>query len=86
MHSLLKYSFLAALVQGGYIVTLNSNSRANVTEVHLDKVRVLLSTELRSAGSEIKHVYDTVFSGYSAELSAALVAQIKAMPEVESVE
>lgn len=86
MHSLLKYSILAALVQGGYIVTLKSNSRGNVTQAHLDKVRSLFTSDLRSTGNEIQHVYDTVFHGYSAELSAAIVAQVKAMPEVESVE
>lgn len=84
MHPLLHLSLLSALVQGGYIVTLKASDRGDVTEAHLDKVRALFDGQ-RST-NEINHIYGTVLQGYSAEFTDVVLAQVKAMPEVEAVE
>ncbi|KAJ9089646.1 hypothetical protein DSO57_1010596 [Entomophthora muscae] len=87
MKSFIEISLIAALVQGGYIVTLKSSTRGNATEAHLDQVRLLFGSGHRSSGSnEVKHVYSAVFQGYSAEFTQDVLFKVKAMKEVDAVE
>ncbi|KAJ9085188.1 hypothetical protein DSO57_1016341 [Entomophthora muscae] len=87
MNSLINFTLFSALVNGGYIVTLKSQTRSDPTVAHLAKVRSLFSSNLRMNNpNEIKHIFNTTFSGYSADLSQDVLKKIKAMPEVEAVE
>ncbi|KAJ9066300.1 proteinase B [Entomophthora muscae] len=87
MNSLINFALFSALVNGGYIVTLKSQTRSDPTVAHLAKVRSLFSSNLRMNNpNEIKHIFNTTFSGYSADLSRDVLKKIKAMPEVEAVE
>lgn len=87
MNSIVKFTLLSALVHGGYIVSLKSDTRSDVTTAHLAKVRALFAKQI-GPGKEnaIKHVYHTLLKGYSADFSDHVLQQVKAMSEVEMVE
>ncbi|KAJ9063995.1 proteinase B [Entomophthora muscae] len=76
-----------APVKSSYIVTLKPSTEGNALDEHLDKVRKLFgSNKHTSEKNKINHVYGEVLLGYSADFTSDVLAEVKAMPEVDVVE
>ncbi|KAJ9064082.1 proteinase B [Entomophthora muscae] len=76
-----------APVKSSYIVTLKPSTEGNALDEHLDKVRKLFgSNKHTSEKNKINHVYGEVLFGYSADFTSDVLAEVKAMPEVDVVE
>ncbi|KAJ9066286.1 hypothetical protein DSO57_1010924 [Entomophthora muscae] len=76
-----------APIKGSYIVTLKSSTNDKEFDEHLDKVRNQIGKDQHSSGkNEINYVYRDLLKGYSAEFTNDVLAEVKAMPEVNAIE